>query len=313
MTARWQAHEIDPAVQALRRGELVAFPTETVYGLGADASSDKAVASVFAAKGRPEFNPLIAHVADESAARKLAWIPEAASALTSAFWPGPLTIVAPMRHDAPISKLVTAGLPTIAVRVPAHPLAQVLLRAFGGPIAAPSANLSGKLSPTTADHVLAGLSGKIAGVLDGGPTKVGLESAIVGFIDGQPTLLRQGGIAPEALEAVLSAPLAAPKSDEITAPGQLLSHYAPSARLRLDAEEAQAGEALLGFGGAPGGAMDLSPKGDLTEAAANLFAMLHRLDEVADRIAVSPIPEVGLGRAINDRLRRAAATREDVP
>ncbi|MEX2517967.1 MAG: L-threonylcarbamoyladenylate synthase [Paracoccaceae bacterium] len=305
---RWRADQIEPAVAALRRGALVAFPTETVYGLGADGGSDAAVAGIYAAKGRPDFNPLIMHVDGLEAALALAALPPGALALAEKFWPGPLTLVAPARPGARISRLAQAGLATVALRAPSHPAAKALLAAFGGPVAAPSANLSGRISPTTADHVLAGLGGRIAGVVDAGPCPLGLESTIVGFDGEAPILLRPGGLTTEAIERALARPLAA-AGDAISAPGQLASHYAPVARVRLNAEEARPGEALLGFGKAPGAAMNLSPSGALEEAAANLFAMLHALDVGAEAIAVSPIPERGLGRAINDRLRRAAAPR----
>lgn len=307
---RWRADQIEPAAAALRRGELVAFPTETVYGLGADGGSDAAVAAIYAAKGRPEFNPLILHVDGPEAALALAVFSADALKLVEKFWPGPLTLVAPARPGARISRLAQAGLPTVALRAPSHPAARALLSAFGGPVAAPSANPSGRISPTTADHVLAGLAGRIAGVIDAGPCPVGLESTIVGFAGGAPVLLRPGGLAAEAIEDALGRPLRAP-GGAISAPGQLVSHYAPAARVRLNADAAEPGEALLGFGHTPGAAMNLSPGGGLEEAAANLFAMLHALDATAPAIAVSPIPERGLGRAINDRLRRAAAPRPD--
>lgn len=297
------------AVQILRAGGCVAFPTETVYGLGADARNGAAVAGIYAAKGRPSFNPLIAHVADiETAQRYVVWN-DLADRLAQAFWPGPLTLVLPLRPDAGISELTTAGLDTLAVRVPAHPLAQALLRAFDAPLAAPSANRSGKISPTTADHVLAGLDGAIEAVLMGGACEVGVESTILGLAP-DPVLLRPGGLPVEALEAMLGEGLAPGGSAETpTAPGQLLSHYAPEAGLRLEAVEAREGEALLGFGPVAG-EITLSASGDLREAAAALFGALHRLDaEGAGVIAVAPIPERGLGRAINDRLRRAAAPR----
>ncbi|MEL7466356.1 MAG: L-threonylcarbamoyladenylate synthase [Pseudomonadota bacterium] len=305
---RWRHHQVEEAAEALRDGALVAFPTETVYGLGGDATSDGAVAAIFAAKRRPTFNPLILHLADPDQAAALADLPPEAQRLADHFWPGPLTIVAPARRDGAYSRLATTGLPRIALRAPVHPLARELLAAVGRPVAAPSANPSGKISPTTADHVLAGLDGRIAGVLDGGPCEVGLESAIVGFGDGAPQLLRAGGLAAEAIEDALGAKLAA-AGKEIIAPGQLASHYAPEAAMRLNAAEAREGEVLLGFGDAPGAAINLSATGDVTEAAARLFSALHELDARAPVIAVSPIPEIGLGRAINDRLRRAAAPR----
>lgn len=302
---------IAQAAELLRRGELVAFPTETVYGLGGDARSDRAVAGIFAAKGRPSFNPLIVHLPDLAAAEAIADIGPKARDLAAAFWPGPLTLVLPLRADAGISPLVTAGLTTVAVRVPAHPLAQRLLRAFGGPVAAPSANPSGRVSPTRAEHVLDGLSGRIAAVLDGGPCAVGLESTIVAA-DPDPVLLRPGGLPVEALEAALGARLATgTPGAKPTAPGQLASHYAPEAGVRLNATMADPGEVLVGFG-AVKGALSLSETGDLVEAAARLFQTLRDADQLAGpggRIAFAPVPDTGLGRAINDRLRRAAAPR----
>lgn len=309
MTELWGPSDIDAAADALRRGELVAFPTETVYGLGGDGRSDRAVAAIYAAKGRPSFNPLILHIADIEAADRMAILSEDARVLAEAFWPGPLTLVAALRPDGGASSLASAGLPTIALRAPAHPVAQSLLTAFGGPLAAPSANPSGKISPTIAQHVMTGLSGRIAGVIDGGPCEVGLESTIIGFSEGAPVLLRAGGIAVEEIERVLARPVQTHRG-AINAPGQLLSHYAPQARLRLNVGHAQPGEALIGFGDAPGAAVNLSPTGDLAEAAARLFSTLHELDAQADAIAVSPIPDHGLGAAINDRLKRAAAPRD---
>jgi L-threonylcarbamoyladenylate synthase len=302
------------AADLLRAGELVAFPTETVYGLGADARNDIAVARVFEAKARPRFNPLIVHVPDLAAARALAEFPDAALLLAQAFWPGPLTLVLPLRADAGLSPLVTAGLGTVAVRLPEHPLAQALLRAFGGPVAAPSANPSGRISATRPDHVLAGLGGRIAAVLDGGACPVGVESTIVGFAGGAH-LLRPGGLPTEALEACLGYPLAPTPTtpDAPSAPGQLASHYAPRAQVRLNVTAPRAGELFLGFGKTAAPAdLNLSPAGDLVEAAANLFYHLHRMDDRAGpngTIAVAPVPDTGLGRAINDRLRRAAAPR----
>jgi L-threonylcarbamoyladenylate synthase len=296
------------AAAILRAGGLVAFPTETVYGLGGDARSDMAAARIFAAKGRPRFNPLIAHVASVDAARRIARFTPEAERLAAAFWPGPLTLVLPLREDAGVAPLVTAGLPTIAVRVPAHPLARQLLEAVGGPVAAPSANPSGKLSPTRAEDVIAGLGGRIEAVLDGGPCPVGVESTIVG-LDGPPRLLRPGGLPAEVIEECLGMPLLLPEAGAaVTAPGMLASHYAPEAALRLNATEAAPGELLLGFGPVAGD-LSLSPSGDLTEAAANLFHHLRALDARGAHIAVAPIPDHGLGRAINDRLARAAAPR----
>jgi L-threonylcarbamoyladenylate synthase len=296
------------AVRHLREGVLVAFPTETVYGLGGDARNGRAVAAIFEAKRRPSFNPLIVHVESLEAARGLAVFDPVAERLASAFWPGALTLVLPLRPEAGISPLATAGLDTVALRVPAHPVAQGLLRAFGGPLAAPSANPSGRVSPTRAAHVLDGLSGRVAAVIDGGPCDVGVESTIIG-LGGTPTLLRPGGIPAEAIEAALGRPLALPDANSRpTAPGQLASHYAPAVALRMNAESARPGEALLGFGPVEA-ERNLSPSGDLAEAAANLFHALRDLDALGRPIAVSPIPDKGLGRAINDRLRRAAAPR----
>ena len=299
------------AAALLRDGALVAFPTETVYGLGADATDARAVAAIFEAKERPRFNPLIVHVASRESAGALVDLPEAGRRLASAFWPGPLTLVAPMRAGAGIADLVTADLPTLAVRVPAHPLALALLRAVGRPIAAPSANPSGRISPTTADHVLDGLGGRITAVLDAGPCGVGLESTIIGLAGEAPVLLRPGGLPAEAAEAALGRPLAA-HAGGISAPGQLASHYAPRAGLRLGVAAPHGDELWLGFGPCEGATLNLSPGGDLHEAAANLFAHLRALDARAapgQSIAVAPVPRHGLGRAINDRLARAAAPR----
>ncbi|QYX57469.1 threonylcarbamoyl-AMP synthase [Roseovarius sp. SCSIO 43702] len=297
------------AAAILGDGGLVAFPTETVYGLGGDARSDLAVAGIFDAKGRPRFNPLIVHVPDADAARRYVAWSETADRLAGAFWPGALTLVLPLRADHGLSPLVTAELPTLAIRCPAHPVATALLRAADAPLAAPSANPSGRISPTTPDHVLAGLSGRIAAVLDGGACTVGLESTIVG-LGHTPTLLRPGGLPAEAIEAALGHPLARrAANDTLTAPGQMASHYAPGARVRLNATEARPGELLLGFG-AMECDLNLSPSGDLVEAAANLFGHLHALDARAPAgIAVAPVPMKGLGLAINDRLARAAAPR----
>ncbi len=303
---------IDRAAAILDTGGLVAFPTETVYGLGGDARSDAAVAGIFAAKGRPSFNPLIVHVPSLAAAQRIAVFDTVAMAVASAFWPGPVTLVLPIRREAGVSALVTAGLNTVAIRVPAHPLAQALLRAFGHPVAAPSANPSGRMSPTRAEHVLEGLSGRIDAVLDGGPCEVGVESTILG-LDGRPVLLRPGGIPMEALELALDQPLATGGNGEKpNAPGQLASHYAPRASVRLNALTSQGAEVLIGFGPVKG-EMSLSNNGDLAEAAAALFHVLRKADDKTGpqgRIAVAPIPDKGLGRAINDRLRRAAAPRD---
>lgn len=307
--------DIGDAARALRQGKLVAFPTETVYGLGGDATSDRAVAAIFAAKGRPSFNPLIVHVANISGAAQFAALSVKAQAVARSFWPGPLTIVLPRRRDCRISLLATAGLDSVAIRVPAHKIAQTLLMMTGLPLAAPSANPSGRLSPTSADHVLFDLGDKVEFVVDGGPCTVGVESTVLSLLDDRPRVLRPGAVTAEALSEALDEPVpietetvdaAAPRS-----PGRLLSHYAPSLPVRLNATAAEPGEALLGFGrSAPKDALNLSPAGDLQEAAANLFTMLRRLDDPKFRaIAVMPVPEAGLGIAINDRLRRAAAPR----
>ena len=303
--------DVARAAAMLAGGELVAFPTETVYGLGGDATNDLAVAGIFAAKGRPAFNPLIVHVSDLAAARRIAAFSPEALRLADAFWPGPLTLVLPLRAACGISALATAGLGSVAIRVPAHRVAQSLLRAAGRPLAAPSANPSGRISPTTAAHVLSGLAGRIAAVIDGGPCAVGLESTIIS-LTGAAALLRPGGLPVELLEAALGQPLQEHRAESgISAPGQMASHYAPLASLRLNAETAGPGEILIGFGPI-GGSLTLSASGDLAEAAANLFAVLRQADDQAGpegRISVAPIPETGLGRAINDRLRRAAAPR----
>ncbi|MEJ8562835.1 L-threonylcarbamoyladenylate synthase [Yoonia sp. GPGPB17] len=300
---------LEKAAAILAEGGLVSFPTETVYGLGADACNDTAVAEIYKAKGRPSFNPLIVHLADVEAVTDFCKMNDTAHQLAAAFWPGALTLVLHLTEGAGVSKLVTAGLDTLAVRVPDHPVAHGLLTAFGGPVAAPSANPSGRVSPTTAAHVAAGLGGKIDAVVDAGECHVGVESSIVSCV-GEPALLRAGGIPVEALEACLGQPLAVPQDPDVpAAPGQLASHYAPQGRVRLNAASAEEGEVLLGFGPVEA-ALNLSVAGDLTEAAARLFACLHALDGMgAKRIAVSPIPDHGLGRAINDRLKRAAAPR----
>jgi L-threonylcarbamoyladenylate synthase len=308
---------IATAVAALNAGQLVAFPTETVYGLGADAGNDRAVAAIFAAKNRPSFNPLIIHVADQAMAERLARFDERARRLAKHHWPGPLTLVLPRRFDSRISLLASAGLDTLALRLPRHPVAAALLAAFGGPIAAPSANPSGRLSPTAAAHVVEWLGDKLAAILDGGPTTIGLESTIVDLAGPTARLLRPGGLPAEEIERLIG-PLSAPvPGTGPVAPGMLASHYAPDLPLRLDSVDVAPDEALLAFGPAPlPGArttLNLSPQGDLTEAAANLFAHLRRLDASdAKSIAAMPVPEQGLGRAINDRLRRAAAPRNMV-
>jgi L-threonylcarbamoyladenylate synthase len=313
------AESISSAAGVLREGGLVAFPTETVYGLGADATSAWAVARIYDAKGRPSFNPLIAHVADLDAARREALLPEAAVRLAERFWTGALTIVAPVAPGGSVCELARAGLPSVALRIPDHPVALALIAALGRPIAAPSANRSGHVSPVTAAHVAADLGGRIDMILDGGRTTAGLESTIVSFCDAAPVLLRPGAVAREKIEKALGVELAAPARAEILAPGMTASHYAPLARLRLEAHELDEGEGALDFGGrlgarAPAGTMilDLSPKGDLVEAAANLFAFLREFDARGVRnVAVAHIPERGLGEAINDRLRRASAPRLD--
>lgn len=310
---------IADAARCLRHGGLVAFPTETVYGLGADAANAAAIARLYQAKGRPSFNPLIVHVDDLAAARRIAGFETHAMALAEAFWPGPLTLVLRKAEGCPVADLATAGLETVAVRVPAHPVARALLRAFGGAVVAPSANLSGHVSPTTAAHVQSDLTGRIDIIVDGGSVAIGVESTIVGCFD-QPVLLRPGGVPREAIERVLGGPLpmppdAARAAGRPSAPGMLASHYAPRTPIRLEATSVVAGEALLGFGAAslPGSetavaVMNLSASGDLNEAAANLFGYLRALDaKGSDRIAVMPVPVHGLGEAINDRLRRAAA------
>jgi L-threonylcarbamoyladenylate synthase len=304
---------IAAAGAALRGGALVAFPTETVYGIGADACDGRAVAGIYAAKGRPRFNPLIVHVPDVDAAARLGRLTDAGRQLAAAFWPGPLTLVMEKQEGCPVADLATAGLDTIALRVPAHAVAQALLRAADRPIVAPSANRSGHVSPTTAAHVEADLGASIAIILDGGPTPIGLESTVVDVTGAEPVLLRLGGLARESIVGVLGhrIALATGEPGKPTSPGMLARHYAPVARLRLDAREVRAGEALLAFGPAPpshaGAAINLSRTGDLVEAAANLFAALRALDAAgAATIAVMPIPQGGLGEAINDRLQRAA-------
>ncbi len=294
---------IDRAALLLRQGALVAFPTETVYGLGADATNDEAVAQIFAVKGRPSFNPLIVHLAGPfSEVSRYAVLPAAAERYLARGWPPGLTLVLPLKPRSGLSPLVTAGLDTVAIRMPAAPVAQSLLRRFGGPVAAPSANPSGRISPSRAEHVLAGLGGQIAAVIDGGPTQKGLESTILQFPG--TVVLREGSFPVDD-----ALPRATSSSDTPTAPGQLTSHYAPSGAVRLEAETAHADEWHIGFG-AIAGDETLSEKGDLTEAAARLFHLLHKADERRiKKIAVAPIPDTGLGRAINDRLRRAAAPR----
>lgn len=306
---------IAEAGRLIRGGQLVAFPTETVYGLGADATNSAAVARIFAAKGRPRFNPLIVHVGDLAAAERLGRFTDQARRLAAAFWPGPLTLVVVRAEDSGISELASAGLPTLAIRIPDHPLARALMAEAGRPLAAPSANRSGHVSATRADHVASDLAGRVAMILDGGPTAYGLESTVLDVTGNRVIMLRPGAVPADVIEAVTGEELAragdaggAPRS-----PGQLASHYAPSARLRLNATGVLAGEALLAFGEAlptSGPAFNLSPAGDLIEAAANLFAALRLLDASGvATIAVMAIPTDGLGEAINDRLERASAPR----
>jgi len=300
------------AASHIRAGRLVAFPTETVYGLGGDATNGEAVAAIFDAKGRPRFNPLIVHVPDMDAARRIGEFDKRAEDLASRFWPGPLTLVVRRRADSGISELVSAGLDTVAIRIPVHRGARMFLAAAARPLAAPSANRSGRVSPTTAQHVADELGDAVALILDGGSCEVGLESTVLDVSGDRPVLLRPGGVPLEELETALGAKVElACAGTAIASPGMLESHYAPRLPLRMNAERAEAGEALLGFGPAPGATLNLSESGNLREAAANLFAMLRRLDRPEfTGIAVMPIPEEGLGRAINDRLRRAAAPRQ---
>jgi L-threonylcarbamoyladenylate synthase len=310
------------AAGVLAEGGLVAFPTETVYGLGADAGNAAAIARLYQAKGRPAFNPLIAHVADLGAARRIALFDGQALRLAEAFWPGPLTLVLPRALSCPVAELATAGLETVAIRIPAHKVARDIIKAFGGAVVAPSANLSGHVSPTTAEHVNGDLAGRIDLIVDGGAVDVGVESTIVGcFAD--PVLLRPGGLPRADIERVLGHPLLSLPADadsdsgQPLAPGMLTSHYAPRTPVRLNAGDVHVGEALLAFGPAKvarvecaSAIMNLSERGDLAEAAANLFGYLRTLDtKNADAIAVMPIPDDGLGEAINDRLRRAAVGR----
>jgi L-threonylcarbamoyladenylate synthase len=307
---------IAEAAAILSTGGLVAFPTETVYGLGADARNGQAVAGVYAAKGRPSFNPLIVHVANLELAKQYANFDTLALKLASAFLPGPLSLVLPLRKGHGLSELVTAGLNSVAIRIPAHPTAQALLEAFGGPLAAPSANPSGRISPTEASHVLGDMDGKISAVLDGGSCVVGLESTILKVTDTKVTLLRAGGIPVENIACALGHKIATPSDPAIPqSPGQLQSHYAPNAMVRLNARSVYKNEVLLGYGPDCGlAALNLSKTADLIEAAANLFSYLRKIDSIAHdsgatTIAISPVPMSGLGLAINDRLNRAAAPR----
>ena len=307
-------NEIRHAAVAIKRGELVAFPTETVYGLGADATSDAAVANIYAVKGRPHFNPLIVHVASIAEAEKWVEFTPLAQKLATAFWPGGLTLVLNRRADCGLSLLPSAGLETVAVRVPAHPIALALLAESACPIAAPSANISGRISPTTAAHVHEELGDTIAAILEGGACEVGLESTVLDARGAVAVLLRPGAIPAESIIARVGAIETANAGQPLASPGMLESHYAPNATLRLNALDIREGESLLAFGDT--GALDLpdhgvvlnlSRIGNTTEAAANLFAMLRALDKQSRAIAVMPIPHAGLGRAINDRLMRAAA------
>ncbi len=310
------AETVSEAARLIRDGGLVAFPTETVYGLGGDATNERAVAAIFEAKGRPQFNPLISHVLDVAEARRLVQWSDTADKLAARFWPGPLTLVLPRTKDSPIALLASAGLDTVAIRAPVHPVAQALIRAAGRPIAAPSANRSGAISPTRAEHVVESLGERVKMILDGGPCLVGVESTVLDLTTATPTLLRPGGATREAIEAVIGAVAlsdAIPSGEAARkSPGQLESHYAPARPVRLNASSVGTDEGLLAFGPhPPAGAMltcNLSPSGDLGEAAANLFAHLRALDRPGiGRIAVMAIPQTGLGLAINDRLRRAAA------
>jgi L-threonylcarbamoyladenylate synthase len=298
---------ISEAIAALQAGRLVILPTETVYGLAADAGNDRAVAGLYAAKGRPSFNPLIAHVADIDAAQRVAVFDERAARLAAVFWPGPLTIVAPARERGGVCELARAGLDTVAVRVPSHRMAREVLAAFGGPIVAPSANRSGRPSPTTFKHAMAETGESAHAALDGGPCLIGLESTVVSVLPGEPVrLLRPGGVTREQLEAVIGAPLAEADMDAKRSPGRLTRHYAPTAPVRLNATDSRPGEVLIGFGNVDG-ELNLSASGDLMEAAANLFSLLRAADRLGPiGIAIAPVPATGLGEAINDRLSRAA-------
>ena len=306
------ADEIDVAVAALQAGDVIGLPTETVYGLAGDAANPAAVARIFSVKGRPAINPLIAHVPSLEAAEGFGVFNAAARALAEAFWPGPLTLVLPYRGEG-VCEAARAGLETLALRVPSHPVAQDVLQAFGGPLAAPSANQSGRLSPTRADDVRAELGAVVRIVLDAGPSAIGLESTIVDCTDAVPRLLRPGGLTAERLKAVAGPIVSAGSDGPVRAPGALASHYAPRAHVRLDIDSPEPGEAYLAFGDGPNEnamTINLSPSGDLSEAAHTLFAALRRLDATgAATIAVAPIPRHGLGLAINDRLARAAAER----
>lgn len=312
-----EIHKLDDkgiakAAKLLLRGDVVAFPTETVYGLGADATDDLAVAKIYETKGRPSFNPLIIHLPSIRAIERYAILPDIGIKLADTFWPGAMTLVLKRKQNCKLSKLVSAGLDTVAVRIPAHAGARDLLRVIDRPIAAPSANASGKLSPSEAEHVKQSLDGRLKLILDGGPCPVGLESTIIDVSTDTPALLRPGGLSTEAIEAILGRPLIHAISDDHApkSPGMLSSHYAPNSQIRLNVTELERDEVLLGFGDIDKASFNLSPTGDLTEAAANLFKMLHDIDKSSSgKIAISPIPDKGLGLAINDRLKRAAAPR----
>lgn len=306
MGSRPSLASANEAARALSAGQLVILPTETVYGLAADAADPAAVARLYAAKGRPRFNPLIAHVKGLADAEALAHLDERAKALASAFWPGPLTLVAPVRADGPVCDLARAGLDTLAVRAPGHPIAQAVLTAFTRPIVAPSANRSGRPSPTTLADAMAETGEAAALGLDGGPSAIGLESTVVSLLEGPARLLRPGAVTRGEIEALIG-PLGEAETDARRSPGRLSRHYAPTAPLRLDAQGPGAGEVFLGFGPGCPEAFNLSPAGDLGEAAARLFSLLRAADARRPAgIAVAPVPEHGLGEAINDRLRRAA-------
>ncbi|MCB1480903.1 MAG: threonylcarbamoyl-AMP synthase [Rhodobiaceae bacterium] len=311
---------ITDAAAILKAGELVSFPTETVYGLGADAANARAVAKIYSAKGRPSFNPLIAHLADRDAAQRQGLFNTISIALADRFWPGPLTLVVPRSSTATVSDLATAGLDSVALRVPDNAVAHALLSAFGGPVVAPSANRSGYVSATTAQHVATDLGDTVSIILDAGPTGIGIESTVVDCTGETARILRPGAVTRAAIREAIGDALIEDNSatGDIVAPGMLASHYAPNARVRLNAADVHPGEAVITISGfQPAGieqakaVFDLSPSGDLEEAAANLFTALRKLDEAASEgIAICPIPEAGLGEAINDRLRRAAAPRD---
>jgi L-threonylcarbamoyladenylate synthase len=302
------SNEISEAARVLKSGGLVAFPTETVYGLGADALNDHAIARIYSAKGRPSFNPLIVHVASLEEAKLYGQFDESSESLARVFWPGSLTLVVPRTDDCAVPLLASAGLDTIALRIPSHDMALSLLQEFGGPVVAPSANPSGYISPTTAQHVRDGLGAKVDCILDGGTCSVGVESTVVRVLGADVYLLRAGGIAREQIESVIGRKLKMIEAaSAFHSPGQMESHYAPRARLRLNAVEPVAGETHIGFGAVASGPYSLSQTGDVVEAAANLYRLLHEVDALGgDRIAVAPVPMEGLGEAVNDRLRRAA-------